>query len=164
MAKRREKKKGILDRAIDAVSSRDEEAAAEEAKKAAEAAKRQAQLETAKREAAEAKIRAAEAKAKEAEEKLKAAEKAAAEAKAKERKQRMAEAETRRAERREELQRRAEEGKPKVYVVKSGDSLSKIAKEVLGDAGRWPEIFEANKDQIKDPNLIHVGQELKMPS
>ena len=164
MAKRREKKKGILDRAIDAVSSRDEEAAAVEAKKAAEAAKRQAQLETAKREAAEAKIRAAEAKAKEAEEKLKAAEKAAAETKAKERKQRMAEAETRRAERREELQRRAEERKPKVYVVKSGDSLSKIAKEVLGDAGRWPEIFELNKDQIKDPNLIHVGQELKMPS
>ncbi len=145
MAKRREKKKGILDRAIDAVSTRDEEAAAAEAKKAAEAAKRQAQLETAKREAAEAKIRAAEAKAKE-------------------RKQRMAEAETRRAERREELQRRSEERKPKVYVVKSGDSLSKIAKEVLGDAGRWPEIFEANKDQIKDPNLIHVGQELKMPS
>lgn len=50
--------------------------------------------------------------------------------------------------------------KPRVYVVKSGDSLSKIAKEVYGDASRWPEIFEANKDQIKDPNLIRVGQEL----
>jgi nucleoid-associated protein YgaU len=164
MARKRERKKGILDRAIDAVSTRDEEAAAEEAKKAAEVAKRQAQLETAKREAAEAKIRAAEAKAKEAEEKLKAAEKAAAEAKAKEREQRMVEAEVCRAERREELQRRAEELKPKVYVVKSGDSLSKIAKEVLGDASRWPEIYEANKDQIKDPNLIYPGQELKLPA
>jgi len=51
----------------------------------------------------------------------------------------------------------------RTYVVKSGDSLSKIAKELLGDAGRWPEIFEANKDQIKDPNLIHPGQELKIP-
>jgi len=50
-----------------------------------------------------------------------------------------------------------------VYVVKSRDSLSKIAKEVLGDARRWPEIFEANKDRLKDPNLLRVGQELKMP-
>jgi nucleoid-associated protein YgaU len=76
----------------------------------------------------------------------------------------MAEAEARRAERREELQRRAEEIKSKVYVVKSGDSLSKIAKQELGDASRWPEIYEANKDQIKDPNLIHPGQELKLPA
>jgi nucleoid-associated protein YgaU len=51
-----------------------------------------------------------------------------------------------------------------VYVVQSGDSLSKIAKEVLGDASRWPEIFEANKDKLKDPNLIHPGQELRIPS
>jgi len=49
-------------------------------------------------------------------------------------------------------------------VVQSGDSLSKIAKEVLGDAKRWPEIFEANKDKIKDPNLIYPGQELDIPS
>lgn len=49
------------------------------------------------------------------------------------------------------------------YVVKSGDSLSKIAKDLLGDAGRWPEIFEANKDQIKDRDLIHPGQELTIP-
>ncbi len=52
---------------------------------------------------------------------------------------------------------------PKVYVVKSGDSLSKIAKEMLGDAARWPEIFELNKDKISDPNLIYVGQELRLP-
>lgn len=54
--------------------------------------------------------------------------------------------------------------KPNVYEVKPGDSLSKIAKEVLGDAGRWKEIFEANKDQISDPNIIRVGQKLKIPS
>jgi nucleoid-associated protein YgaU len=56
------------------------------------------------------------------------------------------------------------EAAARTYVVKSGDSLSKIAKELLGDAGRWPEIFEANKDKIKDPNLIYPGQELDIPS
>jgi nucleoid-associated protein YgaU len=51
-----------------------------------------------------------------------------------------------------------------VYVVKSGDSLSKIAKELLGDASRWPEIYELNKDVIGDnPNLIKPGQEFKIP-
>ncbi len=49
------------------------------------------------------------------------------------------------------------------YTVKSGDSLSKIAKELWGDARRWPELFEANKDQLKDPNLIRVGQVLHIP-
>ena len=51
----------------------------------------------------------------------------------------------------------------KIYVVKAGDSLSKIAKREYGDAGAWKAIFEANKDQIKDPNLIHPGQKLKIP-
>jgi nucleoid-associated protein YgaU len=54
-------------------------------------------------------------------------------------------------------------GKKEIYVVQPGDSLSKIAKEIYGDASRWPEIFEANKDQISDPNLIRVGQELVIP-
>ncbi len=49
------------------------------------------------------------------------------------------------------------------YTVKPGDSLSKIAKEVWGDMKRWPEIFEANRDQIKDPNMIKVGQKLRIP-
>jgi len=51
----------------------------------------------------------------------------------------------------------------RTYVVKSGDTLSHIAKAMYGDAGRWPEIFEANKDKIKDPKLIHPGQELRIP-
>jgi LysM repeat protein len=50
------------------------------------------------------------------------------------------------------------------YVVKKGDSLSKIAGELLGDANRWPEIFEANKDKIEDPNLIYPGQEFVIPA
>lgn len=49
------------------------------------------------------------------------------------------------------------------YTVKSGDSLSAIAKREYGDAGEWRRIFEANRDQIKDPDLIHPGQELKIP-
>jgi nucleoid-associated protein YgaU len=53
----------------------------------------------------------------------------------------------------------------KTYVVKSGDSLSKIAKEVLGDAKRWPEIHELNKDLIgENPNVIHPGQKLNLPA
>ncbi|MBN1179697.1 MAG: LysM peptidoglycan-binding domain-containing protein [Anaerolineae bacterium] len=51
----------------------------------------------------------------------------------------------------------------KTYVVQAGDSLSKIAEEVYGDANRWSEIFEANKDKISDPNAISVGQKLVIP-
>ena len=49
------------------------------------------------------------------------------------------------------------------YTVKSGDSLSKIAKELLGDASAWKRIHEANKDQIPNPDLIHPGMTLKIP-
>lgn len=48
------------------------------------------------------------------------------------------------------------------YTVKSGDSLSKIAGNYTGLT--WQEIFEANKDQISNPDLIHPGQVLKIPS
>jgi uncharacterized protein YidB (DUF937 family) len=50
------------------------------------------------------------------------------------------------------------------YTVAPGDSLSKIAKRFYGDANQWRRIFEANRDQIKDPDLIHPGQELKIPT
>jgi len=49
------------------------------------------------------------------------------------------------------------------YEVKSGDSLSKIAKNKLGDASAWKKIFEANSDILKDPNKIFPGQKLKIP-
>ncbi|QJB34231.1 LysM peptidoglycan-binding domain-containing protein [Chitinophaga oryzae] len=52
-------------------------------------------------------------------------------------------------------------GGEQVYEVKSGDNLSKIAKNYPGVS--WKEIFEANKDQIKDPNKIFPGQKLKIP-
>ncbi len=49
------------------------------------------------------------------------------------------------------------------YTVKSGDSLSKIAKSYYGDAMKYPVIFEANREVIKDPNLIYPGQSLRIP-
>lgn len=52
---------------------------------------------------------------------------------------------------------------PLEYVVKHGDSLSKIAKAHYGDANEWRKIFEANKEVIKDPDLIHPGQKIIIP-
>jgi len=49
------------------------------------------------------------------------------------------------------------------YVVQPGDSLSKIAKVYYGNAMKYPEIFEANREVIKDPNLIYPGQKLRIP-
>ena len=49
------------------------------------------------------------------------------------------------------------------YTVKSGDSLSKIAKNELGDANAWKKIFEANRDVLDDPDKIFPGQTLKLP-
>ena len=50
------------------------------------------------------------------------------------------------------------------YTVVSGDTLSKIAKHHYGNANRWHEIFDANRDQISNPDLIRVGQVLKIPA
>ena len=49
-----------------------------------------------------------------------------------------------------------------VYTVKSGDTLSKLAKDIYGDAKLYPRIFEINKDQLKNPDQIKVGQVLKL--
>jgi hypothetical protein len=51
-----------------------------------------------------------------------------------------------------------------LYEVQPGDTLSKIAKRFLGDANRYQAIFEMNTDQLKDPNMIRVGQKLKIPN
>jgi len=50
------------------------------------------------------------------------------------------------------------------YTVKPGDTLSKIAKQYYGDSNAYMTIFEANRDQLKDPDLIRVGQVLKIPA
>ncbi len=53
--------------------------------------------------------------------------------------------------------------KGKTYVVKSGDTLSKISKELYGDANKYMDIFNANKDKLSDPDKIKAGQELNIP-
>ena len=50
------------------------------------------------------------------------------------------------------------------YTVQSGDTLSKISKQFYGDAGKYMKIFEANKDQLSDPDKIKVGQVLQIPT
>lgn len=50
-----------------------------------------------------------------------------------------------------------------MYTVKSGDTLSKIAKEHYGDAMKYTVIFEANTPMLKDPNKIYPGQVLRIP-
>lgn len=50
------------------------------------------------------------------------------------------------------------------YIIKPGDSLSKIAKRFYGDASKWSVIHMANKDIITDPNLIHPNQKIKIPT
>lgn len=49
------------------------------------------------------------------------------------------------------------------YTVKKGDSLSRIAKHIYGDASKWKLIYEANKDTIKNPDLIYPDQVLNIP-
>jgi len=49
------------------------------------------------------------------------------------------------------------------HEVVAGDTLSKIALKYYGDASLYMKIFEANKDSLKDPNMIRVGQKLRIP-
>lgn len=50
------------------------------------------------------------------------------------------------------------------YTVVTGDNLSKIARHFYGKASAWPKIFEANRDQLDDPDQIKPGQVLRIPS
>ncbi|AXG68705.1 LysM domain/BON superfamily protein [Kordia sp. SMS9] len=49
------------------------------------------------------------------------------------------------------------------HTVSKGDTLGKIAQQYYGNAMKYPEIFEANKPMLKDPNLIYPGQVLRIP-
>jgi len=63
----------------------------------------------------------------------------------------------------EELSAPEPEVKVEYYVIESGDTLSKIAKEYYGNAMDYPKIFEANREVIKDPDLIYPGQKIRIP-
>jgi len=55
-------------------------------------------------------------------------------------------------------------GQMRTHTVKAGETLSKIAKDELGSASAYMKIFEANKDQLQDPNMIKPGQVLRIPA
>ncbi|MEP1143898.1 MAG: peptidoglycan-binding protein LysM [Henriciella sp.] len=58
---------------------------------------------------------------------------------------------------------KAKVGESVFHTVKSGDSLSKIAKKYYGDAMRYPDIFDANTPMLKHPDKIYPGQVLRIP-
>jgi nucleoid-associated protein YgaU len=55
-------------------------------------------------------------------------------------------------------------GEPEFYTIVKGDSLWKIAKKYYGDGNKYPVLFEANREVIKDPDLIYPGQVIRVPS
>ena len=61
-----------------------------------------------------------------------------------------------------EVETPAEESR--FYTVKSGDTLSKIAKEMYGNANDYMKIFDANKPMLSHPDKIYVGQVLRIPA
>ena len=63
----------------------------------------------------------------------------------------------------EEPEGKNEPDKVLTYRVKSGDSLWSIARSVYGSGAKWNMIFDANRDVIEDPNLIRIGQHLRIP-
>jgi len=57
----------------------------------------------------------------------------------------------------------AQTGKVDYYIIQQGDSLSAIAKKLLGNANDYPKIFEANREVIQDPDKIYAGQKIRIP-
>ena len=56
-----------------------------------------------------------------------------------------------------------EQAREEYYVIQRGDTLSHIAKRYYGNANKWPEIFEANREVIQDPDKIFPGQKIRVP-
>ena len=63
----------------------------------------------------------------------------------------------------EETKRQGEPPQVNSYTVVKGDCLWNIAKKLLGEGGRWQEIYNLNRDKISNPNLIYPGQVLALP-
>jgi nucleoid-associated protein YgaU len=54
-------------------------------------------------------------------------------------------------------------GSGQQYTVKAGDTLSRLALEFYNSMNKWEKIYEANKDLVKNPNYIYIGQKLIIP-
>ena len=63
----------------------------------------------------------------------------------------------------DKLQAPPVQAKVEYYIIKKGDTLSAIAKQFYGKANDYPKIFEANREVIKDANLIFPGQKIRIP-
>ena len=63
-----------------------------------------------------------------------------------------------------QTEQKEETSNVRMYTVKSGDTLSKISKQFYGSVTEYMKIFNANRDQLSDPDKIKVGQELKIPA
>ena len=64
----------------------------------------------------------------------------------------------------EQQQKQGAQARERTYTVKPGDTLSKIAGELLGSPNEYMKIYNANRDQLSDPNKIQPGQNLKIPA
>ena len=62
-----------------------------------------------------------------------------------------------------EIEAVLEQANVEYYIIKSGDSLSKIAKKYYGNAMEYPRLFEENREVIEDPDLIYPGQKIRIP-
>jgi len=58
----------------------------------------------------------------------------------------------------------APESQDRTYTVQPGDNLSKISQQFYGAASEYNKIFDANRDQLEDPNMVKVGMKLKIPA
>jgi LysM repeat protein len=73
------------------------------------------------------------------------------------------------AQKRDEIKKQVQtdvlEVYPSIYVVKKNETLPSIAArhDIYNDSFMWPLIYKANRDQIKDPKAVYVGQDLKIP-
>ncbi len=63
----------------------------------------------------------------------------------------------------DQVQAPPQTGNVEYYTIQSGDNLSSIAKKFLGSASAYTRIFEANREVIKDPDKIYVGQKIRIP-
>ena len=59
---------------------------------------------------------------------------------------------------------KSEKAATQQYTVKPGDTLARLAEQFYSSANKWEKIYEANKEQVKNPNYIFIGMKLIIPA